>query len=184
MKTRLAQDVGFREATRIYRCLVEHQLREIPSSWPVQIHFAPDDARREMEDWLGPAHRYSPQPDGDLGQRLLGALRAHFASTVAPVIFLGGDCPYLTTERLVAAAEMLARAEAVMAPAMDGGYCLLALSRPVERVFEAISWSTDRVAEETRQRLRESRVSWSEMEAVEDVDDRASWARARASLGG
>ena len=178
VKTRLAKEVGVREATRAYRGLVEHQLAQIPAGWPVWVHFTPDDAQPEMAAWLGSAPRYSPQPAGDLGPRLAGALRAHFASTAGPVIFLGGDCPYLTTARLLAVAEMLARVEAVMVPASDGGYCLLAFSRPVERVFESIPWSTDRVAAETRERLRESGISWSETEALEDVDDRASWQRA------
>ncbi len=178
VKTRLAKDVGSLEATRVYRSLVEHQLRQIPASWPVHIHFAPADAEAEMKAWLGTAHRYSPQPDGDLGQRLIGASRAHFAISSGPVIFLGGDCPYLTTARLLAVEEMLTRVDAVMVPAIDGGYCLLALSRPVERVFEGIPWSTDRVAEETRQRLRESSLTCSETDALEDVDDQASWERA------
>ena len=178
MKTRLAKEVGFREATRAYRGLVEHQLAQIPAGWPVRVHFTPDDAQSEMAAWLGCAHGYTPQRDGDLGQRLAGALRAHFASAAGPVIFLGGDCPYLTAARLLAVAAMLAEVEAVMVPACDGGYCLLALSRPVERVFESIPWSTDRVAAETRERLRESGISWSESEVLEDVDDRASWERA------
>jgi uncharacterized protein len=178
VKTRLAREVGDHEATRVYRRLVEHQLRQIPAGWPVRIHFAPVDARAEMEAWLGAAYHYAPQPEGDLGERLSGAMHDHFANAPGPVIFLGGDCPYLTTARLLAVAEMLARTEAVLVPALDGGYCLLALSRPVERVFAAIPWSTDRVAEKTRERLRESAVEWSETEALEDVDDAAGWARA------
>src|SRR4051812_48776845 len=75
VKTRLARSVGAAEATRIYRCLVEHQLAHIPRLWPTHIHFTPLDGEAEMRNWLGPAHTYSAQADGDLGQRLAFAMR-------------------------------------------------------------------------------------------------------------
>jgi rSAM/selenodomain-associated transferase 1 len=178
VKTRLAEALGFPAATRAYRRLVEHQLRQIPAEWPVHIHFAPADARREIHEWLGDSCESSPQPEGDLGARLIEAMRSHFARAATPVIFLGGDCPYLTTERLTAAAALLAESDAALVPALDGGYCLLALRRPEERVFASIAWSTNQVADETRSRLREVAMSWRELDSLEDVDDAPSWNRA------
>jgi rSAM/selenodomain-associated transferase 1 len=179
VKTRLARSVGLDEATGIYRRLVEHQIAQIPAAWPAHIHFAPAECGDVMRTWLGADHLYSPQPDGDLGARLSAAMRAHFAVKTSPVMFLGGDCPSLTSARLEQAAGLLAAADAVLIPAMDGGYCLLALRRPDPHLFTSIPWSTPRVADETRHRLRERGFSWKELPALEDVDDDASWQRAR-----
>jgi uncharacterized protein len=182
VKTRLAGALGAGEAARIYRRLVERQITQIPRDWSTQIHFTPMDAADEMRNWLGSAHSYCPQPDGDLGRRLGFAMHAHFARSRMPLLFLGGDCPYLTASRLREVSMLLIKADAVLIPALDGGYCLLALRRPVERIFSAIAWSTNTVADETRLRLSEEHVEWKELPPLEDVDDEASWARAKLAF--
>jgi glycosyltransferase A (GT-A) superfamily protein (DUF2064 family) len=106
-------------------------------------------------------------------------MHSHFARSPAPLVFLGGDCPYLATSLLEEVSALLNKTDAVLIPALDGGYCLLALRRPAERVFRGIAWSTDTVANETRRRLREDGIAWKELPALEDVDDEASWARAK-----
>src|SRR5437868_3785397 len=99
VKTRLARSVGFAEATRIYRRLVEHQIARIPPTWRIQIHFAPAADADQMRTWLGPDHQYFPQVEGDLGERLSAAMQRHFATPASsPLIFVGGDCPYLSTQ--------------------------------------------------------------------------------------
>ncbi len=184
VKTRLALAIGTAEAARVYRHLVEHQIGQIPRDWRTSIHFTPADAADEMRTWLGTVHGYWPQPDGDLGSRLNSAMHSHFAISCAPLVFLGGDCPYLTTARLLEANKLLREsdASAVLVPALDGGYCLLGLRRPLERVFSAIPWGTAAVADETRQRLREERIPWKELQPLEDVDDEMSWARAKVAF--
>lgn len=182
VKTRLALAVGAGEAARIYRQLVEWQIARIPRNWSTQIHFTPADAADEMQNWLGAAHSYYPQADGDLGSRLGFAMRSHFGASQAPLVFLGGDCPYLATSLLGEVSALLSETDAVLIPALDGGYCLLALRRPAERIFSGIAWSTETVAEETRRRLRGEGIAWKELPALEDVDDEASWARATLTL--
>lgn len=182
VKTRLAHTIGTDDATRIYRRLVEHQITQIPREWSTHIHFAPLDAEDEMRSWLGTAHSYSPQPDGDLGDRLAFAMHLHFARDLTPLIFLGGDCPYLTTSHFTEVMRHLIKTDAVLIPALDGGYCLFALRQSVDRVFSAITWNSDAVADETRERLREERITWEELPGLEDVDDEASWARAKLAI--
>jgi glycosyltransferase A (GT-A) superfamily protein (DUF2064 family) len=94
VKTRLARSMGAERATRIYRALVEHQLVQIPASWRTVIHFAPSNAEAEMHSWLGekfPLNRpvFVPQPNGDLGSRLISAMNHGFASGADFVFFLG-----------------------------------------------------------------------------------------------
>src|ERR1044072_1321654 len=127
VKTRLARTIGSEQATKGYRHLVEHQIRQIPGDWKIQIHFTPADATEEMQSWLGPSHTYREQPDGDRGQRLFMAMETHFATSDEPLVFLGADCPYLTTPVLNQVRVILSDTDVVLIPALDGGYCLLAL---------------------------------------------------------
>jgi rSAM/selenodomain-associated transferase 1 len=182
VKTRLALAIGAAEATRAYRRLVERQMGQIPREWSTSIHFTPVNAADEMRSWLGKAYSYWPQADGDLGRRLSSAMHSHFAISCTPLVFLGGDCPYLTTPRLGEVAALLRETGVVLVPAIDGGYCLLALRRPLERLFSGIPWGTVAVADETRQRLREERIAWKELPPLEDVDDELSWARAKVAF--
>ena len=81
-KTRLARDIGAARAALIYCALVEHQAAEIPLGWRVAVYFAPSNAGEDMKIWLAPqlqnGTRFVPQCDGDLGQRLVTAVRREF----------------------------------------------------------------------------------------------------------
>src|ERR1700759_2288243 len=82
VKPRLARDIGAARAAVIYRALVEHQAAEIPVDWPVAVYFAPSNAAEDMKIWLAPhfrtGTRFVPQCDGDLGRRLITAVRREF----------------------------------------------------------------------------------------------------------
>ncbi len=182
VKTRLGREIGDPAASEAYVRLVEHQLRQIPEDWAVQVCFSPADAEPEMREWLGDRCEYFAQSAGDLGERLTAASAVHFSRSAAPLIFIGGDCPSLTRECLQQLFTRFARCDAVLAPALDGGYCLIGLRARNDAVFRDIAWSTGAVLEQTRQRLRESGARWVETETLEDVDDLASWRRAVAAF--
>jgi len=182
VKTRLACEIGIAAALTAYRRLVKHQLRQIPKGWPVQVAYAPTDAEIEMRTWLGDSFAYFAQTPGDLGQRLTAASQLHFSRSVSPLLIIGGDCPYLTRDYLLQCTVNFRGCDAVLAPASDGGYCLLGLRAANDHVFQDIAWSTSSVLEQTRQRLRAAGLQWVEAETVEDVDDLASWQRAVAAF--
>ncbi len=182
VKTRLGRDIGPAAATSAYRALVEHQLRQIPPGWQVHICYSPEGELAAMRTWLGDEREYSAQAGGDLGERLATATARHFERRGGPLVILGGDCPYLSRERLIEAAVALENTDAAVVPAADGGYCLIALRRAELDVFRSISWSTDAVLAQTRQRLRERGLTATELETAEDVDDGASWQRARQAF--
>ena len=72
-------------------------------------------------------------------------------------------------------------ADAVFLPAEDGGYGLVGLVRPVPEIFRDMSWSTDRVMAETRERLRGLGLVWREPAEIWDVDRPGDAARLAAS---
>ena len=184
VKTRLARSVGAERATRIYRALVEHQLAQIPANWRTVIHFSPSDAEAEMRSWLKKfsLNQFLPQPNGDLGPRLISAMDHGFASGADRIFFLGGDCPGLTRSYLKEAEAALGETDMIIAPARDGGYVLLGLAKPMASIFEGIPWSSEIVFAATLRTAVASGLSFRCLPPLEDVDDLESYERQRPKI--
>ena len=182
VKTRLARDLGAVPAAKIYRRLVERQVSQLPEGWPVVIHYSPADAEQEMRNWLGNGFRFIPQCDGDLGTRLIRAARHGFDHGAERLIFLGGDCPAITTGLLQECASDLNAHDVVIGPADDGGYYLIGVTQLEPHLFAEIDWSTERVLEQTLSRLREKNLSYCLLPVLEDVDNVKAWVRAARLL--
>jgi uncharacterized protein len=112
---------------------------------------------------------WSSQMEGDLGQRM-SHIAARASEQGEKVILIGTDCPSLKASHLRSAAEWIEYGDACMIPVTDGGYCLLALRQFHPAIFQNISWSTDSVAEQTRQNCM--RLGWqlAELNALYDID--------------
>jgi len=182
VKTRLARDIGPDAAVEAYRQLVAAQIAHVPRGWRAHVCFAPAAAEEMMRAWLGAEFAYSPQVEGDLGDRLADMTRRHFSDGGGALLFVGGDCPSLTAERLDRAARALDACDVAFIPSLDGGYCLAGMNACHPEIFSRIAWSTGAVLRETLARCREHGLSVQVLElALEDVDDLASWQRALAS---
>ena len=101
-------------------------------------------------------------------------------------VVLNSDSPTLPTAFLVETAEVLARPgdRAVLGPSTDGGYYLLGLKHPHARMFEDITWSTERVAEQTLARAREIGLDVHRLPTWYDVDDVDALTRLHDELHG
>jgi hypothetical protein len=182
VKTRLAAALGPEAAFAIYRRMVERVFAELPPDWPVEVHGAPPDKLHLLASWLGPRAAYRAQCDGDLGARLVCASESAFANGAESVVLLGGDCPWQTRAFFEAAAIALAAHDVAIGPARDGGYTLLAAKALHRPLFEGIAWSTSSVLAETLTRARSLGLGVALLDPLEDVDNFATWQRARAEL--
>ena len=105
-------------------------------------------------------------------------------------ILIGADCPAaLDAEQLIRAGEALRTHDVVLGPARDGGYYLIGLRGPwkshasrFESLFRDIPWSTDRVGDVTRAKLRSAGLAAFELAIQEDIDTIAELNRLRATL--
>jgi rSAM/selenodomain-associated transferase 1 len=114
------------------------------------------------------------QGAGDLGQRMHRAFERVLARH-GQALLIGTDAPALDAAMLARAraGAVLKDHDAVFVPALDGGYALVGLRAPQPSLFDGMAWSTPRVMEDTRARLRRAGLRWAELPAVADVDEPA-----------
>jgi len=121
----------------------------------------------------------------NFGDCLMHTVCEIFARGHAAAVVLNSDSPTLPTALLNETAEALALPgdRAVLGPSTDGGYYLLGLKAAHPRMFEDIAWSTERVAEQTRERAREIDLEIHELPLWYDVDDVEGLRRVRDEIG-
>ena len=127
------------------------------------------------------ARRFSlslhPQSCGDLGQRMHDAIY-NGSQTYRHIILLGCDCPSLTHDDLNDAIQALAsNKDIVLAPAEDGGYCLIGMNNPYLKLFTTINWGTSEVLEKTRTKIRALKLNSYELNTQWDVDNYMDYKR-------
>jgi uncharacterized protein len=168
VKTRLAATLGADRAARLHAGLVEHALATAAQARPATLELwcAPDAAHpffARCAERFGCTLR--AQEGGDLGARM-----AHAFAAGTPLVLVGSDCPMLTPAHLLRAWHALRTHDAVFAPAEDGGYVLVALSRPQPALFASMAWSGPGVMRETRERAAAAGLRSLELETLWDVD--------------
>jgi rSAM/selenodomain-associated transferase 1 len=111
-----------------------------------------------------------PQQGVDLGERMKNAL-AEALTQYSQAVVIGTDCPEITSDYLNIAFSMLENSiDAVIGPALDGGYVLLGLRRFSPLLFENIRWGTEQVLSSTQQSLRLLNWNWTELNMLRDID--------------
>ncbi len=173
-KTRLIPALGPDGAADLHREMIGRCLqaakdaaRRRPAA--VTVSFAGGDQER-MASWLGPGPDFVPQTQGDLGRRMHDAFVHAFARGIERAVLIGSDCPGIRPEILTAALDALNRCDVVFGPAIDGGYYLIGLRRPVPELFADMPWSTEKVLTETMQRARDLGLSVRLVASLQDVD--------------
>lgn len=171
-KTRLVPALGADGAARLHATLVRHILQQAAAAAPAALELwcaaaDPGDTLATLARESGARVRI--QEGADLGARMAHALGAATAGGV-PAIVVGSDCPWLDAAALREAATALDGADAVIGPALDGGYVLLGLHRVESALFTGIDWGTAGVLGATRARLRALGWRWRELVARPDID--------------
>ncbi len=172
-KRRLIPALGEEGAADLQRRMTDRAVAAAVAAraGPVSLWCTPDRGHPSFRD-LACRHpiRLRVQEGRDLGERMGAAMR-HMLVRGSCALLAGSDCPRLGAGEFRQAAEWLeAGTDAVLAPALDGGYVLIGLRRYEASLFAGMDWGTDRVLSGTRRRLRELGWGWRETEPLPDVD--------------
>jgi rSAM/selenodomain-associated transferase 1 len=173
-KTRLIPALGAEGAAIFYRGLAERVAavvrRVTQRSQAPYAYFTPADRADDIAAWLGSDFAPLPQPDGDLGDRLVHGFNHAFAAGAERVVAIGTDCVEITPDHLRDALDRLRDHDAVVGPATDGGYWVIGLARPMPEAFADVPWSTDRTCAVTLERLAAAGPKLAILPTLSDVD--------------
>ena len=171
VKTRLAATIGNEAACAAYCQLTENVLAHLAPLPHLEIRFTPDDAEKEITQWLRDDWTSRPQGNGELGERMHRA----FTEANGPAIIIGSDCPQVKLNDFITAAKTLQTHDAVIGPATDGGYWLIGLNAPCPALFEGIEWSTGGVLQSTLSKAQQAGLSVQLLRKLADVDTGVDW---------
>ncbi len=189
VKRRLAAEIGALPALRVYRRLLARVLgvaRRYGERRGISVILAGEGSAGSDELARRAARHgfaWRVQRGGDLGARMHDAFTRAFAAGFERVVLIGCDCPVMSARHLDRAFAALAQATAAFAPAEDGGYALVALSRPVAALFQGISWGGAQVFAQTREAAARAGIPLTVLPEVWDVDrlpDLQRWEAQRA----
>lgn len=189
-KTRLAASVGAAVAADLSTCFlrdVAAAIEAVPEGLGRRGYgvYAPAGAEEALRALFPQEFGLLEQTGKDFGKVLFGAMQDLLADHDCALL-VNGDSPTLPTVFLELALERLRQPgdRAVLGPAVDGGYYLIGLKRPHQRLFEDIVWGTDAVTQETRARAAEIGLPMLELPEWYDIDDAETFKWLIAELSG
>ena len=181
VKTRLQPPLNAHEAAALNTCFLRDTAENI-AAMAVEdgaqglICYTPVGDEAAFDALLPEGFALIAQRGEDFGERLRFAAEDILSCGFGAVCLIDSDSPTLPDSALRLAVRELARPgeRVVIGPSVDGGYYLIGLNRAESRLFEGISWSTERVYSETVERVRQAGLELMELPKWYDVDDAAT----------
>ena len=133
----------------------------------------PPAAAEQMADLVGPDVELFGQRGESLGERLTAASAHVFERADGPLAVIGTDAPTIGPPHLEHALELVrSECDAAIGPALDGGYYLIALARPLPALFNLPprTWGGQAVLGLTLRAARRARLRVELLEPAPDLD--------------
>lgn len=180
VKTRLAADIGAAAARDLYCAMLEYTVRSVtrPAVASVVLYVYPD---ADAPFFQALSSRYPVklcrQAGRDLGERMANAIDEQMQDADF-VILIGSDCLLIDEPYLLQAANRLAAGvPLVFGPADDGGYVMVGMNERHTKIFEDISWGSEKVMAQSRNRCCQLGLRMEELPALFDIDTVMDWQR-------
>jgi len=176
VKTRLAREIGEGPATTLYRSFLQDLAAALPDPerWDAVLAHAEFEPGPFLVGTFRAPWDLLPQGDGTLGERLARVVVRSRMEGKRDVVVVGSDAPTLGREDLVSAFDALGGgADAVFAPAPDGGFSLVGLAGGLDArgFFEGVRWSTGHALEDARRAAVAKGARVALLATVPDVDE-------------
>ncbi|MCR4308527.1 MAG: TIGR04282 family arsenosugar biosynthesis glycosyltransferase [Deltaproteobacteria bacterium] len=173
VKTRLCPPLAPAEAARLYACMLGDTAAEMSTLRRVRRYLFLDPPESTDFPRGKPFSSFErfPQRGWDLGKKMWDGAATAFRLGARRVVIVGADCPSLSAGTVRRAfRELSTGASVVFGPSADGGYYLVGLSSPDERLFRGFRWSTAEVLRNAAARCRTLSAPFSFLPPGRDVD--------------
>jgi rSAM/selenodomain-associated transferase 1 len=168
VKTRLAADIGAEKALDVYLQLVELTRKAALGVNCTRNVFYSESM--DNDSWDEDRFNKFVQQGESLGERMKNAFDQVFALGAQKAVIIGSDCPELSSEIVADAFQVLDSKDVCIGPALDGGYYLIGMKRPLPFIFENKTWSTDSVLGATTQDLDSNKLNYGFLKPLSDLD--------------
>lgn len=169
VKTRLATDIGYEKAHRIYLELME-KTRLACHNLPFDKVVYYSDAIEHTDIWDKEVFAKKRQKGQDLGEKMLNAFNDAFNDGYGNVCIIGSDCFEMSEDIIKSAFDKLNNNDVVIGPSADGGYYLLGMTKLFENIFEDKPWSKPTLLQVTTNELNNSGIKYSLLSELNDID--------------
>lgn len=174
VKTRLVPPLSHEEAAALYRCFLKDIRPKLSSISGVDIFaaYTPEGSDGELRPLMPAGVCFLQQEGACLGERMFNVFKELSLKGYGAVTIVGSDAPDLPTEYIEGAFKTLedGGTDAVVGPAIDGGYYLVGLKNPVKALFEGMEWSTPAVMRRTIEKLEAYSLQYSLLPVWHDID--------------
>ena len=170
-KTRLIPVLGQLGAAKLHELMLERTLATVYQAQvgPVclvvtgrHVFFEKLTERFEIDVVL--------QTDGSLGKKMFSEVERVLARDSA-VCLVGSDCPGIVTQDFLEVHKALSEdKDLVIGPSNDGGYYLIAMSKPYDFLFSQMRWGEASVFEMTLDQATRENLKIHLLETKSDID--------------
>ncbi len=174
VKTRLAKSIGDEHALALYKNFVKDVIGELRSGGRrLKLFYYPPHAGEMLTDWLRQDYELTPQKGASLGERMSNAFTLMFDQGYYKAVLIGTDIPDLPHLITNEAFRSLETSDAVIGPALDGGYYLIGFKANTfcPAVFEGIPWSSTTVFQKTIRCFNKNKMKLHRLPMMQDIDD-------------
>jgi len=172
VKTRLAKSVGNEIALEIYQFLL-NKTKEVTLNIPADkvVFYSEEITNKDI--WDATIYKKELQKGRDLGAKMSNAFKTCFKDGYEKVVLIGSDLFDLEEFHIREAFEKLEKNDAVIGPALDGGYYLLGLKKMHPKIFMNKNWGTATVRKNTMKNLEKVNVHLlpilNDVDVIEDI---------------
>jgi len=186
VKLRLSKVLQEEVVQELYRCFVQDTLAMIKKiDVPFFICFYPPGTKNKFQNWLGSTLIFLPQNGIDLGERMKNSFTDVFTKGFHKAILIGSDSPDLPEDFIKQAFTTLETKDAVLGPAVDGGYYLIGFQTTTftPSVFQDIHWGSPMVFQQTLKKINQTHRSvgllpiWNDVDTITDLKNLVSRTR-------
>lgn len=173
VKTRLLSHLSAQQAVDIHIELSQQTLLLVSQAQlcPIQLWCSPDSSHaffhQCLDDYPLSLHE---QQGSDLGEKMHHAISSVLKRS-SKVLLIGSDCPSLRVDDFEFAINQLQSANTVVvAPVEDGGYVMVAMTKPYPQLFLNKTWSHNNVLTDLQHSIEQSGLTMIKTKQQWDVD--------------
>lgn len=172
VKTRIGKKIGMKNAEKIYRTLLSNLLKRLTDDRQLSVQlWCWPDTKHSFFKYCARHYRVSlhTQRGSDLGAKMSNACKDS-CRNYGYAIIAGSDLPEIDSKVCKRAYEALKLMDVVLAPTFDGGYGLIAVNNPNNRLFNNMRWSEQTVLSYTLNRARRQQLKVKCLDLIGDID--------------